>query len=267
RQSIAMARALNVVGLMNVQYAIKDGAIYVLEVNPRASRTVPFVAKTIGAPIARLAARLMAGEKLADILPVRPDARTLDHIAVKEAVFPFARFPGVDTLLGPEMRSTGEVMGLDHDYALAFAKAQLGAGNMLPMSGTVFISVRGDDKTRLLPAATKLVELGFDILATRGTQAVLAENGIPATQINKVLEGRPHAEDAIKNRQVDLIFNTTMGAKALSDSRSLRQAALMNKVPYFTTVSGCLAVTDAIEAMIKGEVQVRPLQSYFAKAA
>ncbi|MEL6966921.1 MAG: carbamoyl-phosphate synthase large subunit [Pseudomonadota bacterium] len=263
RQTVAMARALGVIGLMNVQYAIKDGVIYVLEVNPRASRTVPFVAKTIGAPIARLAARMMAGEKLATILPVRPDAKALSHIAVKEAVFPFARFPGVDTLLGPEMRSTGEVMGLDKDYAMAFAKAQLGAGNKMPTSGTVFISVKGDDKQRILPAAKQLVDLGFDVLATRGTQAVLEEHGVPSTRINKVLEGRPHAEDAIKNRQVDLIFNTTMGAKALSDSRSLRQSALMNKVPYFTTVSGCLAVTNAIEAMVKGDMTVQPLQSYF----
>ncbi len=263
RQTVDMARALNVIGLMNVQYAIKDGTIFVLEVNPRASRTVPFVAKTIGVQIARIAARLMAGEKLATVLPERPDASKLDHFAVKEAVFPFARFPGVDTLLGPEMRSTGEVMGLDRSYAMAFAKAQLGASNDLPTSGTVFISVKGDDKERVLPAARKLAELGFTLTATGGTQRHLAAAGLNVTRINKVLEGRPHAEDAIRNRQVDLVFNTTVGAKSLSDSRSLRQAALLNKVPYYTTVAGSLAAADAIEAMATGQIAVAPLQSYF----
>ncbi|WP_040304429.1 carbamoyl-phosphate synthase large subunit [Ahrensia sp. R2A130] len=264
RQSKAMAMALGVVGLMNVQFAIKDSTIYVLEVNPRASRTVPFVAKTIGAQIARIAARVMAGEKIAAVWPNRPNSRDLKHVAVKEAVFPFARFPGVDTLLGPEMRSTGEVMGLDDTFALAFAKAQLGASNDLPKRGTVFISLKQGDKERIIPSAKKLTDLGFTILATGGTQRVLEEAGIACTRINKVLEGRPHIEDAIRNRQVDLIFNTTEGAKALSDSRSLRQAALMNKVPYYTTVSGSIAAVDAIEAMINGEIDVRPLQEYFA---
>ena len=263
RQTEAMAKALGVVGLMNVQYAVKDGTIYVLEVNPRASRTVPFVAKAIGVQVARIAARLMAGATLDEMLPQRPSIRGLGHIAVKEAVFPFARFTGVDTLLGPEMRSTGEVMGLDHDYPLAFAKAQLGAGNNLPTDGTVFISVKGSDKEKVLPAAKALATLGFTILATGGTQRVLEAGGVEATRINKVLEGRPHAEDAIRNRQIDLIFNTTEGAKALSDSKSLRTAALMNKVPYYTTVSGCLAAADAIEAMAKGEIEVKPLQGYF----
>ncbi|MDA8870829.1 carbamoyl phosphate synthase large subunit, partial [Rhizobiaceae bacterium] len=264
RQTVAMAQRLGVVGLMNVQYAIKDGTIYVLEVNPRASRTVPFVAKAIGAPVARIAARLMAGAKLAEVLPEGLNARPTGHIAVKEAVFPFARFPGVDTLLGPEMRSTGEVMGLDHNFALAFAKSQLAASSVLPTDGTVFISVKGDDKQRILPAARKLVALGFDIVATGGTLRALQQDGIEATRINKVLEGRPHADDAIRNRQIDLVFNTTQGAKALSDSRSLRQAALLNKVPYYTTVSGALAAADAIAAMAEAELEVRPLQSYFA---
>ncbi len=267
RQTKAMARALNVVGLMNVQYAIKDGTIYVLEVNPRASRTVPFVAKTIGAQIARAAARVMTGETLDQALPVRPSSRELHHIAVKEAVFPFARFPGVDTLLGPEMRSTGEVMGLDRDFALAFAKAQLGASNDLPKEGSVFISVKGGDKRRVLPAAQKLASLGFRIIATGGTQKVLEEHGVKCERINKVHEGRPHIEDAIRNRQIDLIFNTTEGQKALSDSRSLRQAALLNKVPYYTTVSGSIAAADAIEAMINGSIGVAPLQEYFGDAA
>jgi carbamoyl-phosphate synthase large subunit len=266
RQTAAMARALNVGGLMNVQYAIKDGVIYVLEVNPRASRTVPFVAKTIGAPIAKIAARIMAGEKLDAAIAAygkKPDPRNLTHIAVKEAVFPFARFPGVDTLLGPEMRSTGEVIGLDTNFALAFAKSQLGASVELPRGGTVFVSVRDDDKARVLPAIKLLVENGFKVLATGGTQRYLAEQGIDAIKINKVLEGRPHIEDAIRNRQVQLVINTTDSNKAISDSKSLRRAALMQKVPYYTTMAGALAAAEAIQALKNGQLEVRPLQSYF----
>ena len=266
RQTKAMAKALNVGGLMNVQYAIKDGVIYVLEVNPRASRTVPFVAKTIGAPIAKIAARIMAGEKLDQAIAAygeKPDPRNLKHIAVKEAVFPFARFPGVDTLLGPEMRSTGEVIGLDTDFALAFAKSQLGAGVELPREGTVFVSVRDEDKVRVLPAIKLLTEIGFKVMATGGTQRFLAEQGIEAIKINKVLEGRPHIEDAIRNRQVQLVVNTTDSNKAISDSKSLRRAALMQKVPYYTTMAGALAAAEAIQALKKGQLEVRPLQSYF----
>ncbi|MCO6178858.1 carbamoyl-phosphate synthase large subunit [Ciceribacter sp. RN22] len=266
RQTKAMAKALNVGGLMNVQYAIKDGTIYVLEVNPRASRTVPFVAKTIGAPIAKIAARIMTGEKLDQAIAAygrKPDPRNLKHIAVKEAVFPFARFPGVDTLLGPEMRSTGEVMGLDTDFALAFAKSQLGAGVELPREGTVFVSVRDEDKERVLPAVRLLADIGFKVMATGGTQRFLAEKGIDAVKINKVLEGRPHIEDAIRNRQVQLVINTTDGNKAISDSKSLRRAALMQKVPYYTTMAGALAAAEAIRALKNGQLEVRPLQSYF----
>ncbi|WP_027488337.1 carbamoyl-phosphate synthase large subunit [Allorhizobium undicola] len=266
RQTTALAKALNVGGLMNVQYAIKDGTIYVLEVNPRASRTVPFVAKTIGAPIAKIAARVMAGEKLDAAISAygkKPDPRNLKHIAVKEAVFPFARFPGVDTLLGPEMRSTGEVIGLDRNFALAFAKSQLGAGVELPREGTVFVSVRDEDKTRVLPAIELLVSIGFKVMATGGTQRFLAEQGIEAVKINKVLEGRPHIEDAIRNRQVQLVINTTDGNKALSDSKSLRRAALMQKVPYYTTMAGALAAAEAIQALKNGQLEVQPLQSYF----
>ncbi|MEM9734147.1 MAG: carbamoyl-phosphate synthase large subunit [Pseudomonadota bacterium] len=266
KQTADMAMALGVVGLMNVQFAIKDDEIYVLEVNPRASRTVPFVAKTIGQPIARIAARLMAGEKLADLLPHPPSRRDLQHIAVKEAVFPFARFPGVDTLLGPEMRSTGEVMGLDRSFPVAFAKAQLGASNTLPLSGTLFISVKGDDKARILDSAKLLTQCGFSIVATRGTQRFLEENDVPCTRINKVLEGRPHIEDAIRNRQIDLIFNTTEGHQARSDSRSLREAALLNKVPYYTTASGCNAAALAIKGMLDEPLTVTPLQDYFSAA-
>ncbi|MCR4267898.1 carbamoyl-phosphate synthase large subunit [Nitratireductor sp. ZSWI3] len=266
RQTSALARALNVGGLMNVQYAVKDGEVYVLEVNPRASRTVPFVAKTIGKPIAKIAARIMAGERLEDAFAhygAMPDIRNPGHIAVKEAVFPFARFPGVDTLLGPEMKSTGEVMGLDTDYALAFAKAQLGAGVDLPRSGTLFVSVRDDDKPRVLPAVKRLADLGWHVLATGGTARFLRENGVEAEKINKVLEGRPHIEDAIRNRQVQLVFNTTDGQKAMSDSKSLRRATLMQKVPYYTTMAGAEAVAEAIAALKAGSLEVRPLQGYF----
>jgi carbamoyl-phosphate synthase large subunit len=267
-QTKALAKALNVGGFMNVQYAIKDGVIYILEVNPRASRTVPFVAKTIGAPIAKIAARVMAGEALDTAFkaytPERPNSRKLNHIAVKEAVFPFARFPGVDTLLGPEMRSTGEVIGLDTDFALAFAKSQLGAGVELPRGGTVFVSVRDSDKERVLPAIRILSEIGFKVLATGGTQRFLAEKGISAAKINKVLEGRPHIEDAIRNRQVQLVINTTDGNKAISDSKSLRRAALMQKVPYYTTMSGALSAAEAIRALKAGNLEVKPLQDYFA---
>ncbi len=269
RQTIAMAKALNVGGLMNVQYAIKDDVIYVLEVNPRASRTVPFVAKTNGTPIAKVAARIMAGESLEQALAAyggKPDVKAQRHIAVKEAVFPFARFPGVDTLLGPEMRSTGEVMGLDYDYALAFAKSQLGAGVDLPRDGTVFVSVRDEDKARIVSPVKRLADLGFKVLATGGTQRYLAEQGIEATKINKVQEGRPHIEDAIRNRQVHIVFNTTDSISAVSDSKSIRRAALMHKLPYYTTMAGAEAVSEAIAALKAGSLEVRPLQDYFKKA-
>jgi carbamoyl-phosphate synthase large subunit len=265
-QTAALAKALNVGGLMNVQFAIQDGTIFILEVNPRASRTVPFVAKTIGAPIAKIAARIMAGESLDQAFAAygeKPDARNPGHIAVKEAVFPFARFPGVDILLGPEMRSTGEVMGLDYDYALAFAKSQLGAGVDLPRSGTLFVSVRDEDKPGILPAVRRIAGLGFRVLATGGTQRFLRENGVEAEKINKVLEGRPHIEDAIRNRQVQLVFNTTDSQKAVSDSKSIRRATLMQKVPYYTTLSGAAAVAEAIAALKAGSLEVRPLQEYF----
>ena len=259
RQTKVMALALHVVGLMNVQFAIKDGLVYVLEVNPRASRTVPFVAKVVGEPFAKIAARVMAGEKLSTF---NLKKRELKHIGVKEAVFPFARFQGVDTLLGPEMRSTGEVMGLSRDYATAFAKSQLGAGSKVPLSGTAFISVKDTDKQRILPAAQKLIELGFKLIGTGGTQRYLAENGVACAKVNKVLEGRPHVVDAIKNGEVHLVFNTTAGNAALSDSKSIRRAALMAKVPYHTTLMGCLAATLAIEALKSKPLEVETLQSY-----
>jgi carbamoyl-phosphate synthase large subunit len=260
RQTRALALALEVGGLMNVQYAIKNGDIYVLEVNPRASRTVPFVSKVIGVPVAKIAARIMAGETLAsfELKPAR-----FDHIGVKEAVFPFARFPGVDTVLGPEMKSTGEVMGIDRNFAIAFAKSQIGGGSRLPREGTVFVSVKDSDKPRVIEAVRLLVALGFRIIATSGTQRYLAEQGVPASKINKVLEGRPHIVDAIKNGEVQLVFNTTEGATALADSRSLRRAALLHKVPYYTTLSGAVAAAQGIKAYLGGDLEVRALQSYF----
>ncbi|MFN3226711.1 MAG: carbamoyl-phosphate synthase large subunit [Hyphomicrobiales bacterium] len=269
-QTKKLALALNVGGLMNVQYAIKNGDIYVLEVNPRASRTVPFVAKTIGAPIAKIASRVMAGEALEPTLTAygrAPQHRGLPHIAVKEAVFPFARFPGVDTILGPEMRSTGEVMGIDTSFGYAFAKSQLGAGSNVPLLGNVFVSLRDSDKPKALDAIRLLVDLGFDILATSGTQRFLADQGIATERVNKVLEGRPHIVDAIKNGNVQLVFNTTEGKKALEDSRSLRQAALVQKVPYYTTVAGANAATQAIDAVLSGDIAVKPLQDYMSALA
>ncbi len=259
RQTREMALALDVRGLMNVQFAVKDGDIYVLEVNPRASRTVPFVAKVIGVPVAKIGARVMAGEALASFELVERDP---DHIAVKEAVFPFARFSGVDTLLGPEMRSTGEVMGLDTDYAKAFAKSQLGAGTNLPTSGTAFISVKEGDKDAAVEIARGLADQGFDLIATGGTQEALAAAGVTARRVNKVLEGRPHIVDAIKNGEVALVVNTTGGAKTVTDSMAVRRAALLHKVPYYTTLAGASAAVQGIRAIASGSLDVKALQEY-----
>ncbi len=259
RQTIALARALDVRGLMNVQYAVQNNEIYVLEVNPRASRTVPFVAKAIGLPVAAIAARVMAGEKLTSF-DLHPPSRS--HIAVKEAVLPFARFPGVDTILGPEMRSTGEVMGLDATFGRAFAKSQIGAGAKLPLGGTAFISVKDSDKERAIDPARQLIEMGFDIIATRGTAKFLQASGLEVRIVNKVLEGRPHIVDALKNGQVQLVFNTTEGSRALANSLSIRRTALQQKVPYYTTMAGAAAATQAIAALKAGSLEVAPLQSY-----
>jgi len=259
RQTRELALALKVVGLMNVQFAIKDGVVYVLEVNPRASRTVPFVAKVIGNPIASIAAQVMAGKPLADF---KLSASNLKHVAVKEAVFPFARFPGVDPILGPEMRSTGEVMGIDSDFAMAFYKSQLGSGIVLPMEGTVFVSVKDTDKDRVVAPVRELEAMGFRIIATRGTKRHLEANGIKCEAINKVLEGRPHIVDAMKNGDVHLVFNTTAGAKALADSKDIRRTALLNHIPYYTTIAGAVAVTRAIRALKAGTLRVAPLQNF-----
>jgi carbamoyl-phosphate synthase large subunit len=259
RQTVALARALNVRGLMNVQYAVQGQDIFVLEVNPRASRTVPFVAKAIGRPVAAIAARVMAGEKLKSF---KLTARKPNYVCVKEAVMPFARFPGIDTILGPEMRSTGEVMGLDESFGRAFAKSQIGAGLKLPLSGHVFISVRDADKEDAVKPARALIAMGFDIVATRGTARALEAAGLKVKTINKVLEGRPHVVDALKNGEVQLVFNTTDGARALADSTSIRRTALTMKVPYYTTMAGAAAATEAIAALRAGSLEVAPLQSY-----
>jgi carbamoyl-phosphate synthase large subunit len=260
QQTTALANALGVVGLMNVQYAVKESTVYVLEVNPRASRTVPFVAKATGVPIAKIAARVMAGERLAAFSLARSRRR---HVAVKEAVFPFARFPGVDLILGPEMKSTGEVMGIDADFGRAFAKSQLGAGVELPLAGAVFVSVRDHDKPAMVGPCRRLAEMGFALIATGGTAALLRQAGLAVEVINKVLEGRPHIVDRMLSGGVQLVFNTTEGAQAIADSFSLRRTALTHNIPYYTTVAGARAAVQAIAALKAGNLEVASLQSYF----
>ncbi|MEO6091846.1 MAG: carbamoyl-phosphate synthase large subunit [Novosphingobium sp.] len=273
QQTEVLAKALGVRGLMNIQFAVKhpgsvagaggvDGPeVYLIEVNPRASRTVPFVAKAIGQPVAKIAARVMAGESLDNFPPFR---RELPYMAIKEAVFPFARFPGVDPVLGPEMKSTGEVMGIDASFAIAFAKAQLGAGLTLPDGGTVFVSVKDGDKDQILPAVRELLALGFRVVATSGTQRYLADSGLAVERINKVAEGRPHIVDRIVDGGIALIFNTTEGWQSLKDSQSIRASALNAKVPYFTTASGSRAAVEAIAAMRGSQLEVRSLQDYYS---
>jgi carbamoyl-phosphate synthase large subunit len=262
RQADALARALGVVGLMNIQFAVKDGEVYLIEVNPRASRTVPFVAKAVGSPIAKIAARVMAGEKLKDLPAIRKPG---DWYAVKEAVFPFNKFPGVDPVLSPEMKSTGEVMGIARDFSTAFAKSQLGASTVLPTGGTAFVSVKDSDKPHILPAARSLIEAGFAILATGGTADYLERAGIAVERINKVAQGRPHVVDRAIDGGIDLIFNTTEGWQALIDSKAIRQAALAQKIPYFTTASASIEAARAIAGGIRGDLEVRPLQSYYSQ--
>ena len=257
----AMAKALGVVGLMNVQYAIKDDTIYVLEVNPRASRTVPFVAKATGVAVAKIGARVMAGDKLASFR--LDDQAIAPHVAVKEAVFPFARFPNVDSILGPEMKSTGEVMGLDASFERAFAKSQLGAGVILPMSGTVFLSVKDADKKGVPALARRLTEMGFAIMATRGTAARIRDSGLEVAVVNKVLEGRPHCVDAIRSGDVQLVINTASTPQSVADSFAIRRSALTHGVPHYTTMAGARAAVHGIAALKSGTLEVAPLQSYF----
>ncbi|QTD56171.1 carbamoyl-phosphate synthase large subunit [Parasphingorhabdus cellanae] len=260
RQAEALALGLKVRGLMNIQFAVKDGEVYLIEVNPRASRTVPFVAKAIGVPIAKIASRVMAGEKLANLPPID---RHIDYIAVKEAVFPFNRFPGIDPILSPEMKSTGEVMGIDNSFAIAFGKAQLGANNHLPDGGTLFVSVKETDKKVIEPAARLAEKLGFKIIATSGTADYLTDKGIKVEKVNKVAEGRPHIVDRIIDAEVDLIFNTTEGWQSLKDSKSIRAGALNGKIPYYTTATASVAAMEAIAAMRDETLEVRALQSYY----
>ena len=261
RQATELAKALKVRGLMNVQFAVKDGDVYLIEVNPRASRTVPFVAKAIGQPIAKVAARVMAGEGLHTFEPFDLNP---DHMAVKEAVFPFARFPGSDPVLSPEMKSTGEVMGIDRGFAAAFLKSQLGAGMKPPQSGTLFVSVKDTDKPLIVPAVQTLLDKGFRVIATGGTQTYLAEQGLAVEPVNKVAEGRPHIVDAIIDGDVQLIFNTTEGWQSLLDSKSIREAALEKKLPYYTTAAACLAVAQAIAEVSPEQLEVRSLQDYYS---
>ncbi|ACV67622.1 carbamoyl-phosphate synthase large subunit [Desulfohalobium retbaense] len=261
RQSSALAEELGVVGLMNVQFAVQNGEIFILEVNPRASRTVPFVSKATGVPLAKLATQVMMGRTLEDLNPW--SMRQWGHLAVKEAVMPFNRFPGVDVLLGPEMRSTGEVMGVDTEFGLAFMKAQLGAGQKLPASGTVFISVNDADKDAVVEAARTFARIGLRIVSTEGTAAYLTRAGVDCERVNKVYEGRPNAIDLIKNGEIDLVINTSSGKKTIRDSSSLRQTTLLYGIPYTTTVAGARAMAQAIAALQGHGLEVKSLQEYY----
>ncbi len=261
RQAKELAIALNVVGLMNIQFAVKDGEVYLIEVNPRASRTVPFVAKAIGQPVAKIAARVMAGEKL-DTFPAFK--RDLDYMAIKEAVFPFNKFPGSDPVLTPEMKSTGEVMGIDADFATAFYKSQLGAGVTLPETGVLFVSVKDSDKPVIVPAIAMLIEHGFKVIATGGTQTYLTEQGLAVERVKKVAEGQPHIVDKMIDGEVDLVFNTTEGWQSHIDSKSIRASALEKRIPYYTTAAASLAAAQAIVAVKASQLEVRSLQDYYS---
>ena len=260
KQTKALAKELNVIGLMNVQFAVKDNEIYILEVNPRASRTIPFVSKATGIPLAKIAAKLMAGKTLKE-LGITQERET-EHISVKEAVFPFDRFPGVDTILGPEMKSTGEVMGIDEDFGRAFGKSQISCGNKIPLSGKIFISLKDKDKPASVSIVKKLLELGLSVIATRGTAQYLKEHGIDVEVINKVAEGRPHIVDLIKNKEIHFVINTVSGTQAQKDSFSIRQSALQYKVPFTTTISGASAAVEAIEILKKKKVNIKSIQEY-----
>ena len=260
RQTKALAKELSVIGLMNVQFAVKNGDIYILEVNPRASRTIPFVGKATGIPLAKVAAKLMAGKTLKE-LGLTED-KHIRHIAVKEAVFPFDRFYGVDTILGPEMKSTGEVMGIDEDFGIAFGKSQISCGNRIPLSGKIFISLKDKDKPPSVPIVKKLLELGLSVIATRGTAMYLKDHGLDVEVINKVAEGRPHIVDLIKNKEINFVINTVSGAQAQKDSFSIRQSALQYRVPFTTTISGAIAVVNAIDMLKKKQVNIKSIQEY-----
>ncbi len=259
-QTKKLAKSLNVIGFINIQFAIQNKNIFILEVNPRGSRTIPFVAKSIGIPLAKIASKIMVGEKLSNFNLTEPKT---SHIAVKEAVFPFARFPGTDVILGPEMKSTGEVMGIGSTFGEAFAKSQLGANVNLPKKGEVFISVKDDDKQKIIPIAKKLVDLGFTICATSGSAETLNNNKIKAKYIKKVVEGRPNIVDAMLSNDIQLVINTSEGVTSIKDSFSLRQTALLNKIPYYTTLQGANAASLAIKSIIDKSINVKSIQSYF----
>jgi carbamoyl-phosphate synthase large subunit len=265
RYTRELAKALNVIGLMNIQFAIWRDTVYVLEVNPRASRTVPFVSKATGVPLAKIAARLMVGRKLSEFN--LPDELQVDRFYVKSPVFPFAKFPGVDPVLGPEMRSTGEVMGVSEGFGSAYLKAQQGAGTKLPREGTVFISVNDQDKRAVLELARELHEMGFKLVATRGTQKKLEAEGVPCGFVYKVNEGRPNIADLVKSKEVHLIINTPLGRTSFYDERSIRRAAIQYSAPCVTTMTGAVATVAAIRALREEELQVRSLQDYHAQAA
>jgi len=255
-----LARELKVVGLMNVQWAVRGPKVYMLEANPRASRTVPFVSKAVGQPLAKMAARLMLGETLAQVGTV--ERLDLPYFSIKAPVFPFNKFQGVDTLLGPEMKSTGEVMGIDSKFGTAFAKAMIGAGNTLPREGKVFVSVRDEDKRLILPLIDRLHGLGFEIVATSGTARALQNAGIPVQRVFKIHEGRPHVLDLIVNREVRLIVNTPSGRRERSDDRQIRSAAVSHRIPCITTLAAVSATIQGIESWMKKPLAVKPLQEY-----
>ena len=259
RQVRLLARDLNVIGLMNTQFAIKDDKIFILEVNPRASRTVPFIAKVLGKPLAKIATKIMLGNKInsMDLKEIN-----INHFAIKEAVFPFKRFTGVDTILGPEMRSTGEVMGIDRDFGMAFAKSQIGSGSRIPTEGSVFVSVKDSDKDKILNPVSDLFSLGFDIYATHGTAEFLNNNNIQTKKINKVLQGSPHIVEMISEKKISLVLNTTETPQAIKDSKSIRRSALESETPYYTTVSGANAVVMAIKAIKNNEMSIKTIQSF-----
>ena len=260
RQTKALAKELNVIGLMNVQFAVKNHDIYILEVNPRASRTVPFVGKATGIPLAKIAAKLMVGMTLKEL--GLTEEKHIKHIAVKEAVFPFDRFQGVDTILGPEMKSTGEVMGIDKDFGLAFGKAQISCGNRIPLSGKIFISLKDKDKPLSVLIVKKLLKLGLSVIATRGTAIYLKDHGLDVEVVNKVAEGRPHIVDLIKNKEINFVINTVSGARAQKDSFSIRHSALQYRVPFTTTMSGAIAAVNAIQMFKEKRVNIKSIQGY-----
>ncbi len=260
QNTYALARELQVVGLMNIQYAIKNDVIYILEVNPRASRTIPFISKATGVPWAKVAAKVMVGKRLQE-LGIEKEVE-IHHIAVKESVFPFKRFYGVDTVLGPEMKSTGEVMGLDTDFGVAFAKSQISAGTLIPLKGRVFISVMNKDKRPIVFVAKKLADLGFELVATRGTAKVLSNNGIPVQTVLKVGEGRPDIVDRMKNGEIQLVINTPSGKKPKVDEVVIRSQAVAHNIPIITTLSGAEAVVNGIESLLKKGLSVKSIQEY-----